>query len=56
MLTVQFAFAQERVVSGKVTNSKGGPLPGATILVKGTTSGAFAKADGKTTVPSLPTN
>lgn len=53
MLTVQFAFAQERVVSGKVTNSKGGPLPGATILVKGTTSGAFAKADGKykVTVP-----
>ena len=54
MLTVQFAFAQERVVSGKVTNAKGAPLPGATILVKGTTSGAFAKSDGKyrVTVPS----
>ena len=53
MLTVQFAFAQERVVSGKVTNSKGAPLPGATIMVKGTTSGAFAKLDGKfkVTVP-----
>jgi len=53
MLTVQFAFAQERVVSGKVTNAKGAPLPGATILVKGTTSGAFAKSDGKykVTVP-----
>jgi len=54
MLTVQFAFAQERVVSGKVTNAKGAPLPGATILVKGTTSGAFAKSDGKykVTVPA----
>jgi len=54
MLTVQFAFAQERVVSGKVTNSKGAPLPGATVLVKGTTSGAFAKSDGKykVTVPA----
>ncbi|MFM7543286.1 MAG: TonB-dependent receptor plug domain-containing protein, partial [Ignavibacteria bacterium] len=54
MLTVQFAFAQERVVSGKVTNSKGAPLPGATVLVKGTTSGAFANSDGKykVTVPA----
>lgn len=53
MLTVQFAYAQERVVSGKVTNAKGAPLPGATIMVKGTTQGAFAKADGKykVTVP-----
>jgi TonB-linked SusC/RagA family outer membrane protein len=53
MLTVQFAFAQERVVSGKVTNAKGDPLPGATVLVKGTTSGAFVKSDGKyrVTVP-----
>ena len=54
MATVQFAFAQERVVSGKVSSNKGSNLPGTTVLVKGTSVGTYVKQDGKykITVPS----
>ena len=45
-LTVQLSFAQERTISGTVTDNSGLPLPGATVLVKGTTSGASADFDG----------
>lgn len=41
------AFAQEKSISGTVTDSKGLPLPGATVLVKGTTTGASTDFDGK---------
>jgi len=40
------AFAQQRTVQGVVTDSKGEPLPGTTILVKGTTTGTTAGSDG----------
>ncbi|WP_055562919.1 carboxypeptidase-like regulatory domain-containing protein [Hymenobacter sp. AT01-02] len=40
------AFAQQRVVQGVVTDSKGEPLPGTTILVKGTTTGTTTGTDG----------
>jgi TonB-linked SusC/RagA family outer membrane protein len=40
-------MGQQRVVSGKVTGSDDGlPLPGVTILIKGTTTGASTDADG----------
>lgn len=48
-------FAQDRVVSGRVTSKEdGGPLPGVNILVKGTTTGTVTDADGqyRLTVPS----
>ena len=34
------------IVSGKVTDDKGDPLPGATITVKGTTKGVVSSSDG----------
>lgn len=37
---------QSKVVSGKVTDSSGTPLPGVTILVKGTTQGTVTDANG----------
>ncbi|WP_445735975.1 SusC/RagA family TonB-linked outer membrane protein [Mariniflexile sp.] len=37
-------FQQE--ISGKITNTKGEPLPGATIVVKGTNKGVSADFDG----------
>jgi len=37
---------QQRSVSGKVTDSGGQPLPGVTIVVKGTTQGTVTNADG----------
>ncbi|SFZ89272.1 TonB-linked outer membrane protein, SusC/RagA family [Flaviramulus basaltis] len=44
---VQLTFAQEKTVSGTVSDASGLPLPGATVLVKGTTSGTSTDFDGK---------
>ncbi|MEI8048942.1 MAG: TonB-dependent receptor [Bacteroidota bacterium] len=51
-LTFAFqAFAQEIQVSGKVTDAKdGSSLPGATVQVKGTTTGVLTDLDGKYTL------
>ncbi|MCG8319243.1 MAG: SusC/RagA family TonB-linked outer membrane protein [Cytophagales bacterium] len=44
---VLVAAAQERVVSGKVTDAKDGSgLPGVNVLLKGTTTGAVSDIDG----------
>ena len=44
---VQLTFAQEKTISGKVTDGSGLPLPGATVIVKGTSSGTSSDFDGK---------
>ncbi len=46
MLCGVLAFAQNRVVSGKVTDANGGPVPFATVKIKGTPSGVAADANG----------
>jgi hypothetical protein len=44
---LQQVNAQDRALSGKVTDRAGGQgIPGATVLVKGTTVGASTNADG----------
>lgn len=43
---MQFSYAQEKTITGTVTES-GQPLPGVTVLVKGTTKGAQTDFDGK---------
>jgi TonB-dependent starch-binding outer membrane protein SusC len=49
------AIAQNRTVSGTVTSAEdGSPLPGASITVKGTTTGTSTDADGKYSI-SVPT-
>ena len=45
-LTMQFSFAQEKTVTG-VVSDKGGPLPGANVIVKGTKRSAQTDFDGK---------
>ena len=40
------AFGQQKEISGKVTDSEGTPLPGASIVVKGTSNGVSADFDG----------
>ncbi len=40
-------WAQAIEVSGKITDDQGLPLPGATVIVKGTTNGKIADFDGK---------
>jgi len=44
---VQITFAQEKTISGTVSDQSGLPLPGATVLVKGTSSGTSTDFDGK---------
>ena len=43
---VQISFAQEKKVSGTVSDDNGLPLPGSTIIIKGTTSGVSTDFDG----------
>ncbi|WP_159022775.1 TonB-dependent receptor [Formosa sp. L2A11] len=43
---VQFTFAQEKIVSGNVTDESGLPLPGVNIIIKGTTHGTQTDFDG----------
>lgn len=45
---MQFSFAQEKTVTGTVTTADDGlPLPGASVIVKGTSTGAQTDFDGK---------
>lgn len=37
---------QQKPVSGKVTDSTGGPLPGVSVVIKGTTTGTITDANG----------
>ncbi|WP_298555398.1 SusC/RagA family TonB-linked outer membrane protein [uncultured Algibacter sp.] len=43
---VQLTFAQEKTISGTISDGSGLPLPGATVLVKGTSSGTSSDFDG----------
>jgi TonB-linked SusC/RagA family outer membrane protein len=45
-LSMQFSFAQEKTVTG-VVSDKSGPIPGANIVVKGTTRSTQTDFDGK---------
>jgi len=47
---------QTRKVSGKVTDKSGAPLPGVTVLVRGTTHGAITDFDGNYTIGDVPGN
>ena len=44
--TMQFSFAQEKTVTGVVSDATG-PLPSANIAIKGTTRSAQTDVDGK---------
>ncbi len=44
---------QAKTVSGKVADDSGQPLPGVTVLVKGTTNGAVTNADGEYSIPNV---
>ncbi|MGC1514118.1 MAG: carboxypeptidase-like regulatory domain-containing protein, partial [Maribacter sp.] len=45
-LVVHISFAQQKTVSGTVTDSSGLPLPGVNIVVQGTTTGTQTDFDG----------
>ncbi|ANQ52311.1 TonB-dependent receptor [Flammeovirga sp. MY04] len=44
---VASAWAQERQITGQVTEETGEPIPGVTVLLKGTTKGSITDIDGK---------
>src|SRR5688500_7846763 len=46
MLTSLVLQAQQRVVTGTVKDAAGGPMPGVSILLKGTSTGTAADANG----------
>lgn len=54
-LSLQCLFAQNVTVSGVVTDNLGEPIPGANVMVKGTTTGTFTDIDGKYTLETAPT-
>ncbi len=47
-LCTVYGFGQARTLTGNVTSSEdGGPMPGVTVMVKGTTIGSITNDDGK---------
>ncbi len=50
VLIVQFTFAQEKSISGSVTDDTGLPLPGVNIIIKGTSTGTQTDFDGNYTI------
>lgn len=43
---VHLSFAQERIITGNVTDQDGLPLPGVSVIIKGTTTGTQTDFDG----------
>ena len=41
------SYAQQKSLSGKVIGEDGAPIPGVTVVVKGTTTGTITDMDGK---------
>ena len=56
LLGVQFAFSQTLTVTGTVTDDSGTPLPGASILVAGTSDGTQTDFDGNYAISNVPSN
>jgi len=48
------AVQQSIKVSGKVTDSSGSPLPGVTVVLKGTTQGTITDSDGNYNIVNVP--
>ncbi len=47
---------QQKSISGKVTDSTGGGLPGVSVVVKGTTTGVITDMNGKYSLSKVPEN
>lgn len=53
---VQSASDQQKAVSGKVTDTSGAPLPGVSVVVKGSTNGTITDGNGEYSLPNVPEN
>ena len=54
VLMAQFTFAQERTVSGVVSDNAGLPIPGVNVFVKGLKIGTQTDFDGKYSIKATP--
>jgi len=51
---IQFSFAQERTITGTVTSAEDGlPLPGASVVIEGTTRGTRTDLDGNFSIKAM---
>jgi TonB-linked SusC/RagA family outer membrane protein len=48
------SIQQQKSVSGTVTDENGQPLPGVTVIVKGTTNGTVTNMDGNYSISNIP--
>jgi TonB-linked SusC/RagA family outer membrane protein len=56
LLSVPDSSVTQITVSGAVTDAKGSPIPGATVMVKGTKDGASTDANGNFSLPGVAVN
>jgi len=54
LASVSIAFAQTQTVNGRVVDDSGQPIIGATVEIKGTSTGTVSDADGKFSVNASP--
>lgn len=54
--TSMLSIQQQKSVSGKITDSLGGALPGVSVVVKGTTTGTITDTNGNYSLSSVPAN
>ena len=52
----QIESIQQKNITGKVTDNTGKPVPGATVIVKGTTSGSITDENGQYTLNNVSSN
>jgi len=48
------AALQQKSITGTVTDEAGEPLPGVTVIIKGTTNGTVTNTDGNYTISNVP--
>lgn len=56
LLVAAQLLAQQRTVTGKVTDANGAPIPNASVVIKGTTTGTTTNADGVYSLPVQPSS
>ncbi len=49
-------YGQQQKISGKVADSQGQPLPGVTVVVKGSAQGTITDTDGNYSISNVPEN
>ena len=55
-LTVSTAWAQTKTLSGVIKDANGQPIPGANVVIRGTTRGTTTDSQGRYTLSDVPAN